>query len=403
MATYVWKGRTAGGETVSGELPADTQRAVIELLRKRNVIVTSVQEKTKGLQIPLLGGRGRRIKTRDLALFTRQMATMINAGLDIVACLDTQAKQAENQGFRKIIRSVTTDVEGGATFADALRKHRGAFSDLYVNMVAAGESSGLLDNILLRLADYLEKSEALARKIRGAMIYPSIIITVAVAATVILLVAVIPIFARMFTEMGAQLPLPTRIVISLSGFVQNYIIYVILAIAGIVIGLRAWHKTDSGQLVLDRVMLKLPVFGVLTQKAAIARFARTLGALLASGGAILDALEITAKTAGNRVIEGAVLEARKSIGSGETISGPLREMKVFPPMVTQMIAVGEATGGLTDMLAKIADFYDSEVDNAVANLTAALEPLIIVFLGLIVGGLVISMYLPIFKFITLIK
>jgi type IV pilus assembly protein PilC len=294
-------------------------------------------------------------------------------------------------------------VEGGATFADALRKHRGAFSDLYVNMVAAGESSGLLDNILLRLADYLEKSEALARKIRGAMIYPSIIITVAVAATVILLVAVIPIFARMFTEMGAQLPLPTRIVISLSGFVQNYIIYVILAIAGIVIGLRAWHKTDSGQLVLDRVMLKLPVFGVLTQKAAIARFARTLGALLASGGAILDALEITAKTAGNRVIEGAVLEARKSIGSGETISGPLREMKVFPPMVTQMIAVGEATGGLTDMLAKIADFYDSEVDNAVANLTAALEPLIIVFLGLIVGGLVISMYLPIFKFITLIK
>jgi len=401
MPVYVWKGRAVTGEMLSGELTAESQRGVIDLLRKRNIMVTLVKEKQKGLRLSFRGEG--KVKTKDLALFTRQFATMINAGLPLVQCLDIQAQQVSKESFRKVIRGVMTDIEGGATLSDAMRKHRRVFSDLYVNMVAAGEASGVLPNILLRLADYLEKVDALTRKIRGAMIYPSIILTVAILATIILLVVVIPIFGRMFSEMGAALPLPTRIVLALSGFVKRFFLWVILGGVIVFFGLRAWRRTETGKLIIDRFLLKIPILGVLVQKAAIARFARTLGSLLASGGAILDALEITAKTAGNRVVQDAVLEARKSIGSGETISGPLKEMKVFPPMVTQMIAVGEATGGLTEMLTKIADFYDSEVDTAVANLTAALEPIIIVFLGIFVGGLVISMYLPIFRFITLIK
>jgi len=394
MPVYIWKGRDSKTGMVSGEMAAENEQAVVEALRRRNVIVSSVRPKPKEIKLPSFAQP--KVSGKDLAIFTRQFATMINAGLPLVQCLEIQAVQQENPTFKKVIDQVKTDVEGGSTLAEALKRQKQVFSELYINMAAAGEAGGILDNILLRLAVFLEKSEALARKIKGAMIYPIILTTVAVLAAGVLLVFVIPIFEKMFGEMGAKLPGPTLFVIGLSKFLQKYIIIIIAAIAGIVFAIRSWYKTDKGQLFLDSLILKLPVLGELNQKASIARFSRTLGTLLASGVAILDALEITAKTAGNRVVQDAILSARKSIGGGETISAPLKTMKIFPPMVVQMIAVGEATGGLDEMLSKIADFYDEEVDTAVENLTAALEPMIMVVLGLGIGGLVIAMYLPIF-------
>jgi len=394
MPVYIWKGRDSKTGMVSGEMAAENEQAVVEALRRRNVIVSSVRPKPKEIKLPSFAQP--KVSGKDLAIFTRQFATMINAGLPLVQCLEIQAAQQENPTFKKVIDQVKTDVEGGSTLAEALKRQKQVFSELYINMAAAGEAGGILDNILLRLAVFLEKSEALARKIKGAMIYPIILTTVAVLAAGVLLVFVIPIFEKMFGEMGAKLPGPTLFVIGLSKFLQKYIIIIIAAIAGIVFAIRSWYKTDKGQLFLDSLILKLPVLGELNQKASIARFSRTLGTLLASGVAILDALEITAKTAGNRVVQDAILSARKSIGGGETISAPLKTMKIFPPMVVQMIAVGEATGGLDEMLSKIADFYDEEVDTAVENLTAALEPMIMVVLGLGIGGLVIAMYLPIF-------
>lgn len=401
MPIFIWKGRTPTGGLTSGELTADNQSKVIEALRKRNIIVTSVKEKPREIKIPFLSGG--KVKVKDLAIFTRQFSTMISAGLPLMQCLDIQSQQIEKEGFRKIVKLVMTDIEGGSTLADALRRHPATFSALYTNMVDAGEKGGILDNILARLATYLEKAEALNRKIKGAMIYPTIVISVAVIASVVLLVFVIPVFATMFKEMNATLPLPTRITIMVSNALKSSILIIVAVIVAVVILLRVYYKTDNGQKVIDTLLLKMWIMGPLIQKSSISRFARTLGTLLASGVAILDALEITAKTAGNRVVQDAVMEARKSIGGGETISAPLRTMKVFPPMVTSMIAVGEATGGLDEMLTKIADFYDAEVDAAVENLTAALEPVIIVFLGIFIGGLVISMYLPIFEIASVIK
>lgn len=401
MPIFVWKGRTPTGGLTSGELTADNQAKVIEALRKRNIIVTSVKEKPREIKLPFLGGG--KVKVKDLAIFTRQFSTMISAGLPLMQCLDIQSQQIEKEGFRKIVKMVMTDIEGGSTLADALRRHPATFSALYTNMVDAGEKGGILDNILARLATYLEKAEALNRKIKGAMIYPTIVISVAIIASAVLMIFVIPVFAAMFKEMNATLPLPTRITIMVSNALKSSILVIIAVIVAIVILIRVYYKTDNGQKTIDTLLLKMWIMGPLIQKSSISRFARTLGTLLASGVAILDALEITAKTAGNRVVQDAVMEARKSIGGGETISAPLRTMKVFPPMVTSMIAVGEATGGLDEMLTKIADFYDAEVDAAVENLTAALEPVIIVFLGIFIGGLVISMYLPIFTMASVVK
>jgi type IV pilus assembly protein PilC len=393
MPIYMWKGRDTKTGLVSGELTAENESAVIEALRKRNIIVSSVRLKPKGITISF---GAKKVSSKDLSIFTRQFATMINSGLPLVQCLDILSGQLENPSFRKIVEQIKTDVEGGSTLAEALQRQKTTFSDLYVNMAAAGEAGGILDNILMRLASYLEKAEALAGKVKRAMIMPLILTIVAVGAATVLLIFVIPIFEKMFAEMGAKLPAPTLFVVGLSKFLQKFIIPIIIVVTAAVIFIQRFYKTDKGQLMLDGVMLKIPVLGDLQQKSAIARFARTLGTLLASGVAIMDALEITAKTAGNRVVQDAIMMARKSIGGGETISAPLKTMKIFPPMVVQMIAVGEATGGLDEMLNKIADFYDEEVDGAVEGLTAAMEPIIMVVLGLGIGGMVVAMYLPIF-------
>jgi type IV pilus assembly protein PilC len=394
MPIFVWKGRDSKSGIVSGEVTAENEAAVIETLRKRNIIVSSVRPKPKDLKSISFGQA--KVGGKDLSIFTRQFATMINAGLPLVQCLEILGGQTENPTLRKVIEQVKSDVEGGSTLAEAMKRQKTTFSDLYINMAAAGEAGGILDNILNRLAVYLEKNEALVGKVKRAMIMPIILTVVAIGAAAILLIFVIPIFEKMFGSMGAKLPGPTLFVVGLSKFLQKWIILILVVIVALVIGIQRWYKTDKGQLMLDSLMLKLPVLGNLQQKSAIARFARTLGTLLSSGVAILDALEITAKTAGNRVVMDAIMAARKSIGGGETISGPLKTMKIFPPMVVQMVAVGEATGGLDEMLNKIADFYDEEVDGAVEGLTAAMEPIIMVVLGAGIGGLVIAMYLPIF-------
>jgi len=375
-------------------LTAENEAAVIEALRKRNIIVSSVRNKPKALMNLSFGAA--KVSGKDLSIFTRQFATMINAGLPLVQCLEILGSQNDNPTMRKVIEQIKTDVEGGSTLAEAMKRQKTTFSELYINMAAAGEAGGILDNILNRLAIYLEKNEALVGKVKRSMIMPVILISVCLGAAAILLIFVIPIFEKMFAEMGAKLPLPTLFVVALSKFLQKWIIVIIAAVAGAVTFIKRWYKTDKGQLYLDTLKLKLPILGDLEQKSAIARFARTLGTLLSSGVAIMDALEITAKTSGNRVVSDAIMSARKSIGGGETISGPLKTMKIFPPMVVQMVAVGEATGGLDEMLNKIADFYDEEVDGAVDGLTAAMEPIIMVVLGLGIGGMVVAMYLPIF-------
>ncbi|UCG91043.1 MAG: type II secretion system F family protein [candidate division WOR-3 bacterium] len=394
MPTFVWKGRTASGASASGELAAGSQADVVAALRQKKIIPTSIKIKEEKKGITLFGGR---VSTRALGVFTRQFSTMLNAGLPLLSCLEILAKQTESPALRRVLVEVRGDVEGGLSLADALRRQPRIFNNLYVNMVESGETGGALDVILSRLATYLEKSAALMRKIRGAMIYPIIISLVAIGAIAVMLLFVIPIFAKMFAGVGAELPAMTQFVIGLSNLLKVWAIpLLIMLIAGFTI-LRRWHKTESGAKVMDPLLLKMPVFGDLMKKQSIARFSRTLSTLLGSGVAIIDALEITAKSAGNWVIEDAVLKARTSIKGGENIADPLSKTAVFPPMVTQMIAIGEASGGLDEMLSKVADFYDAEVDQAVENLTSALEPVIMVFLGGIVGFLVISMYLPIFQ------
>jgi len=397
MPTYLWKGRTASGRVETGEMVAENQAEVLKALRTKKVIPVSVKPKPKEITFALFGG-GRRLNTKELAIFTRQFATMINAGLALMDCLDTLKKQVTKPGFRNVITEVMEDIEGGATLADALARQKKSFTELYINMVAAGEAGGALDNILLRLASYLEKTAEIIRKIKGAMIYPAMIMIVTVSAVAILLIFVIPIFANMYSGMGAKLPLLTQMVLNASAILRRYIVYILLVIIGAVIGIRFYSRTKNGGLVIDQIMLRMPVMGDLIKKTALARFSRTLSTLLSSGVNILDALEITAKTSGNKVVERAIMNARESIKEGETIAAPLAlEKRVFPPMVVQMVSIGEATGGIDEMLNKVADFYEGEVDTAVENLMAALEPIIVVFLGAIIGVIVVAMYLPIFK------
>ena len=400
MPTFTYSARPAtGGEMQTGELELASKDDVLAHLHRQRLIPVSVREKPKEISITFGTGVG----TRDIVIFTRQFATMINSGLPLVQSLDILAEQTENQALRKTISEVLYDVESGHTLADAMGKHPKIFTELYVNMVAAGEAGGILDTILLRLATFLEKNDALIRKIKGAMIYPAVIFSVAAAAILILLIFVIPTFQNMFATAGIPLPLPTRIVIGASAFLQSYWWAVGVGIIGTVLGVRAYYKTDNGQLVIDSLLLKLPILGDLQRKAAVSRFTRTLGTLVSSGVSILEGLEITAKTAGNRVIHDAVMGSRASIAGGETIAGPLKESGVFPPMVVQMINVGEQTGGLDEMLSKIADFYDEEVDAAVEALLAAMEPIMIVVLGVIVGGMIVAMYLPIFDMINAVQ
>jgi type IV pilus assembly protein PilC len=394
MPTFVWKGRTATGATAGGELAAGSQADVVAALRQKKIIPTSIKVKEEKRGLALFGGR---VSRRALAVFTRQFSTMLNAGLPLLTCLEILAKQTESQALRRVLNEVRGDVEGGLSLADALRRQPKVFDNLYVNMVESGETGGALDVILMRLATYLEKTAALIRKIRGAMIYPAIITVVAAGAVAVLLLFVIPIFAKMFEGVGAELPTMTKLVMALSDFMKVWAVPGLIILIALFTIVRRWHKTESGARSMDPLFLKVPVFGDLLRKQSIARFSRTLSTLLSSGVPIIDALEITARSAGNWVVEDAVLKARTSIKGGENIADPLTKTAVFPPMVTQMIAIGEASGGLDEMLSKVADFYDAEVDQAVENLTSALEPVIMVVLGGIVGFLVISMYLPIFQ------
>ncbi|MEK7668943.1 MAG: type II secretion system F family protein [Gemmatimonadota bacterium] len=397
MPVFNYTARTLSGELQSGSIDLPNENDVVAHLRKNRMIVVKVQQAPKQLSMSFGGG----VTTRDIVIFTRQFATMINSGLPLVQALDILSEQTENKALKEVTKAVVYDVESGHTLADALRKHPKAFTDLYVNMVAAGEAGGILDTILLRLAVFMEKNDALVRKVKGAMIYPSVIFSVAGMAIVILLIFVIPTFQRMFAEGGQTLPLPTVIVIKMSQFLKGF--WWALGVGGVlaVFSLKRYYATPSGKLNLDKLMLAMPVLGDVIRKSAVSRFTRTLGTLIASGVSILDGLEITAKTAGNRVIHDAVMESRNSIAGGETIAAPLQKSKVFPPMVISMIAVGEQTGGLDEMLSKIADFYDDEVDAAVSGLLAAMEPLMIVFLGVVVGGMVVAMYLPIFGMIQM--
>lgn len=400
MLTYAWQGRTAGGQAVSGELAAANRGELMAALRKKKIVVTSVKEKPKEISVkmPWAG----RITTKDQAVFTRQFATMINAGLPLVQCLDILGRQLDKESFRIITKKVMSDIEAGGTLSESMAKHPKAFDELYVNMVNAGEAGGILDVILMRLAEYIEKIEALKRKIQGAMIYPAVVLFVAVGATLFMLMFIIPTFARMFSDFGAELPLPTKIVLGLSNFVRTWWWTMIGGSIGSVFAFKKWYSTDKGHHIVDDWMLKMPILGDVMRKGSVARFTRTLGTLVSSGVPILDGLEITAKTAGNVIVKDAIMQARASIREGETIASPLRNSPVFPPMVVQMITVGEETGALDEMLTKIADFYDDEVDTAVDALTSVIEPVMIVFMGVIVGGMVIAMYLPIFRMVNVI-
>ncbi len=403
MATTVWtwKGRTPKGEAIAGEYEAGDRREVGEYLRKRRITITSIRKKQAGFSLPALHKGG--IKVKDLAVFTRQFATMVNAGLPLVQCLDVLARQADKPQFQRVITQVMNDVEGGSTLAEGLRRHPRVFSDLFNNMVAAGEAGGILDVILSRLAVYLEKADALQRKVKGAMMYPTIVLVVAVLACVFMLLFVIPVFAKMFSDFGGELPAPTRIVMGLSGFLRHYWWALLLGGAGLFSAVRGYRRTDRGRRRTDQLLLNLPVLGTVLRKSAVSRFTRTLGTLLGSGVPILQGLEITGRTAGNKVIQEAIEKTSESISQGDTIAEPLRESGVFPPMVVQMIGIGEQTGALDEMLAKIADFYDDEVDSAVEALTAAIEPIMIVVMGTMVGGMLVAMYLPIFKMASVIS
>ena len=401
MAIFQWSGKTSRGIIESGEMTAATKEEVIALLGRKNIIPTIITEKQKKVRI--LRPRAR-IKDKDIVVFTRQFATMINAGLPLVQALEILSIQVENKNFGKIIAQVKTDVESGLTYADALKKHPRVFSELYVNMVAAGETGGVLDTILNRLAAYIEKSMKLKRQVKGALVYPVVVSTIAVLVIAVIMVFVVPTFAKMFTQLGGILPLPTRIVINISNFLAGIGgLMVFGLIVAIIVAIIQFRRTEKGKKITDTILLKLPIFGVLINKVAVAKFTRTLGTLVSSGVPILDGLEITAKTSGNKVIEYAVMDVRKAVVAGKTLAEPIAKAGIFPPMVTHMIAVGESTGALDSMLSKIAEFYDEEVDAAVANLTAMMEPMLMVFLGGAVGFIVIAMYLPIFKLITLIK
>ena len=401
MAVFTYSGRTRTGQTINGEMEAPNREAVVAQLRRQHVMATAVTPKARDIDLKV-PGFGAKVGDRDLAVVTRQLATMIDAGLPLVQCLDILAQQQEKKIFQKALHDIRMAVEGGATFSASLKRHPKIFSTLYTNMVEAGEAGGILDTILNRLAAYIEKAMALKKRVKTAMFYPSTIVTVAVVVVIFLLMYVIPTFEQLFEGFGATLPLPTVIVLEASRIVRAYLLVMLAGLVAAVVGLRFYYRTPGGKLAIDRLLLRLPVFGPLIRKVAVAKFTRTLGTLVSSGVSILEGLDITARTAGNKVVEEAVLKARTTIAQGKTIAEPLQASGVFPLMVVQMIAVGEQTGALDRMLNKIADFYDEEVDVAVAGLTALLEPLLVIFLGVIIGGVVIAMYLPIFKLISVV-
>jgi len=400
MPVFAYRGRSASG-AVAGEIEANDRPGAVAALRAKGVVATAVQERqAKAAAVKKVGGS---VKDKDLAIYTRQFSTMVDAGLPIAQCLSILSEQSDSKTLREVTGRIAREVEGGATLAESFRKYPKVFDDLFTNMLQVGESGGVLDVVLQRLSGYIEKAAKLKSKVKGAMVYPVTIIGVAMLVIIFMMIFVIPTFAKMFEGMGADLPLPTKIVMFISEFTQRYIIFMVLAIVGTIYAIKRYYASDQGSKVIDAFLLKIPVIGMLIRKVAVARFTRTLGTLISSGVPILEGLLITARSAGNRVVEREVMGARTAVTSGRTLSDPLRGSTVFPPMVVHMISVGENTGALDQMLSKIADFYDDEVDTAVNALTALLEPMMIVFLGVVVGGLVVAMYLPIFKLVTLMK
>ena len=397
MTTYAWKAKTRSGEAKEGVLEAASQDAAVLALRKQGYQSPTVSKKGAGLAIPKVRGG---VSRKEIAIFTRQFSVMIDAGLPLVQCLEILASQQANKVFQAVLTDIRSDVESGHTLADAMRKHPKVFDDLYCNMVAAGEAGGILDTILQRLSVYIEKIVKLKAAIRGALVYPVSVIGIAVVVVWVILTWVIPVFADLFTGLGATLPTPTRITIALSNFLRRWWWLMAAGLFGMAMGIKAYYKTDQGRHVIDKAMLRAPVIGMLIRKIAVARFCRTLATLTTSGVPILDGLDITARTAGNAIVEDAIMAVRRSVEQGKTISEPLQQTGVFPSMVVQMIGVGEHTGALDTMLSKIADFYEDEVDEATANLLALLEPLMISFLGVVIGGIVISMYMPMFSLIS---
>lgn len=396
MPVYLWEGKNRNNQIQKGELEAPNPEAVRAHLNRIRIVPSKIKKKPKDLfeNVAFLQPK---IKEKDIIVFCRQFSTMIDAGLPIIQCLDILQSQHENPTFKKMIKEIKEFVEGGTTLADSLKRYPKHFDSLFVNMVAAGEAGGILDVILKRLSGYLEKAAALKRKVKGAMVYPAITITVAVVVVAIIMIFVIPVFQKMFSEAGTALPAPTLIVIAISNFVKSKIHWIFIALVLFAIAFVKYYKTEKGRIVVDRMSLKLPVLGILLRKVAVAKFTRTMGTMLSSGVAILEALDIVARTAGNKIVENAIYTVRSGIAEGRTMADPLQASGVFPAMVCQMIAVGESTGALDAMLEKIADFYDEEVDQAVENLTAMIEPMMIIFLGVVIGGLVVSMYLPVFK------
>jgi type IV pilus assembly protein PilC len=397
MPSFEWKGRDRAGRPQSGVLVAENKEAVLSVLRRQQVVPITVKEKGKEIALPKLRGG---IDQKLLAVFTRQFSVMIDAGLPLVQCLQILGEQQENKTFQRIILQVREDVESGSSLATAMRKHPQAFNDLFVNMVAAGEAGGILDNILQRLATYIEKAAKLKSQVKAAMIYPVAVITIAVVVVWVILWKVIPVFASLFASLGADLPLPTRLVVGASNFLGRFWWLILGLVVGGLFALRRYYVTPQGRLVIDGMILKTPILGSLMRKIAVARFCRTLGTLLSAGVPVLESLEITARTAGNAVIERAILEVRKQVEEGKALADPLKASGQFPSMVVQMISVGEATGAMDTMLNKIAEFYEDEVDVAVAGMMKLIEPLMIAFLGVVVGGIVIAMYLPMFDLIS---
>ncbi len=395
MPVFEYKGKSASGSAVQGQIKAKNRGELERMLRSNRILVSSISRKPSDINIKI----GTGIKKIHISRFTRQFATMIGAGLPMVQCLDILAEQMEAPELRKIIAQIKESVQSGTTLSEALRKHKKVFDDLYVNMVEAGEIGGALDTILVRLANYREKADALARKVKGALVYPVVVTIVALGATIGMLKYIVPTFAKMFADLGAQLPGPTLFVLALSDWINSHFGVIIFSALGLVVAYKLIGRTDKGHLQIDRMKLRIPMIGTLIRKTAVARFSRTLGTLLSSGVSILDALDTTAKTAGNRVVHDAIKKATISIAEGDTITAPLKESGVFPPMVVQMISVGEKTGGLDEMLSKIADFYDEEVDAAVSALTSMIEPVVIVVMGAVIGGILIAMYLPMFDII----
>jgi len=393
--TFIWKGTTVKGEKLEGEFEAPSRDEVGSYLRKRRITIASIKKKPTEINISFLQNRS--VGVKDLAVFTRQFATMVNAGLPLVQCMDVLGRQLDKPYFKEVVLKVTADVEGGSTLAEAMEKHPKVFSDLYVNMIAAGEAGGILDVILARLAQFLEKADALTRKVKGAMTYPVIVLTVAGGACVFMLMFVIPVFAKMFSDFGGVLPTPTRLVMNASTFLRTYWWALGAGSAILTVAYKRFRATEKGLIITDRLALKMPILGTVMLKSGVARFTRTLGTLIGSGVPILQGLEITSRTAGNKVIQIAIEDTARSISQGDTIADPLRASGVFPPMVVQMISIGEQTGALDEMLSKIADFYDDEVDSAVEALTAAIEPIMIVVMGGMVGSMLVAMYLPMFK------